>query len=156
MNMPHTFEANTPAKAAQVNANFVALKAAVNELQAGTCATGRTTIGNQCVENTFRAAVSWNAAVDACLDAGGALRSTPLLSKFCRASDSLMAASEWTADGLQETAAGRVAAQFFRNTRPGAMLLLLRVQRADDYDDELPLLLQPVMTISDRDEPSEW
>ena len=89
--LPFSFSANTPARASEVNGNFQAVKAAVDDNQAQitslagqltgvstrvstlesnqlnpVCPTGLTKVAGECVESIQRAATSWTTARTTC------------------------------------------------------------------------------------------
>ncbi len=85
--IPNTFTAGTPAKASEVNANFQAVKTAVDDnqsqitaLKARACGTGTTKVGDKCMDSTVRVGlVKFQEGATACATAGGELCSAELI-----------------------------------------------------------------------------
>ncbi|MGQ0507409.1 MAG: hypothetical protein ACT4TC_19045 [Myxococcaceae bacterium] len=73
--LPHTFQPNSSARASEVNANFAALKAAVDSLMSRepTCAAGTVKTSGLCMEQTLRSSAAWSKAAENCSSTDGFL-----------------------------------------------------------------------------------
>ncbi|MBL8911254.1 MAG: hypothetical protein JNM17_11225 [Archangium sp.] len=110
VNYPFTFQANTPARASEVNANFTAVKTVVDDhetkLAALTCPQGMTRLGGICVEPMpARGPSNFFSAANACGLAGRRLCPVSLYASHCAALGvpNLTVTSEWTGEVASNT-----------------------------------------------------
>jgi hypothetical protein len=110
--LPYSFTASTTAKAAEVNANFAAVKTAnddnqtqitalsgrVTNLELRPCPVGRTAVGDRCLEIAARTADTWLAAGAICFQQGGSLCSAQTLYYWCTTGAMPGSTTNWTSD----------------------------------------------------------
>lgn len=96
--LPFAFSAGTTAKASEVNANFAAVKSAVDDgqsqisslgvrvaaIESRGCQTATTRVGGVCAELTYRSAAFFIDAALTCVAAGGDLCPQSVLAAVCR------------------------------------------------------------------------